>query len=207
MHIPGHFEQADREKILALIRARPLATVISRGADGLNANHIPLLATDDLGMLAGHVARANPMWSALANDEVLAVFHGPEHYVTPNWYATKAETGRVVPTWNYAVVHVRGRLRVTEDPAWLRAHLEASTTQYEARFDTPWRLEDAPADYTDKLIGAIVGIEIAVTDITAKWKVSQNHPAANHAGVVAGLRALGGDAAAEMAALVETESS
>lgn len=207
MHVPGHFEQTDREKILALIRARPLATVLTRGAGGLDANHIPLLVADELGTLTGHVARVNPMWSSLADDEVLAVFHGPEHYITPSWYATKAETGRVVPTWNYAAVHVRGRLRVIEDAAWLRAHLEASTTQYEARFEAPWRLDDAPADYTDKLLGAIVGIEIAVTGVSAKWKVSQNHPAANRAGVVAGLRALGDDAATGMAALVEAESS
>lgn len=207
MHVPGHFEQTDREKILALIRARPLATVLTRGTGGLDANHIPLLVADELGTLTGHVARVNPMWSSLADDEVLAVFHGPEHYITPSWYATKAETGRVVPTWNYAAVHVRGRLRVIEDAAWLRAHLEASTTQYEARFEAPWRLDDAPADYTDKLLGAIVGIEIAVTGVSAKWKVSQNHPAANRAGVVAGLRALGDDAATGMAALVEAESS
>lgn len=204
MYIPKHFEQPDVDVLHELMRARPLATLVTLLPDGLNADHVPLhLSVGDapLGVLRGHVARANPLWRGHAEGvEVLAVFQGADAYVTPSWYPTKRETGKAVPTWNYAVAHARGALRVIEDAAWLRAHLEALTAQQEMSFAEPWQVADAPRDYTDKLIGAVVGIEIVVTRLSGKWKVSQNQPAQNRAGVIDGLRT---DGQPEVAALVE----
>ena len=208
MYIPKHFDEPSIGVLHALVRARPLSTLVTLSSSGgLDANHIPLHLSEHpapLGTLRGHIARANPLWSDLAhNAGVLAVFHGPNAYVTPSWYPTKAETGKAVPTWNYAVVHAHGTLRVVDDAAWLRAHLEALTAHNEAAFSEPWHFSDAPSDFTDKLLEAIVGIEIAITRLSGKWKVSQNQPERNRAGVVHGLRAGGSDDAREVAALVE----
>jgi transcriptional regulator len=207
MYIPAHFAEPRVEVLHELIRARPLCTLVTLSSAGLNANHIPLLLSAEpspFGTLRGHVARSNPIWSDLAGDvEVLAIFHGPDAYITPSWYPTKAETGKVVPTWNYAVAHAYGRLRAIDDGAWLRTHLETLTAHNEAAFPSPWQLSDAPREYTDKLIAAVVGMEIAITRLSGKWKISQNQPAQNRAGVVAGLRANASGAALQMAALVE----
>ena len=208
MYIPKHFEEPRIEVMYELIRARPLATLVTLSSGGLNANHVPLHLSEEpipLGTLRGHVARSNPVWSDFTKDvEVLVVFHGPDAYVTPSWYPTKAETGKVVPTWNYAVVHAYGVLRVIDDASWLRAHLEALTANNEATFTEPWSLSDAPYDFTEKLIGAVVGIEIVVTRLSGKWKVSQNQSAQNQAGVVHGLRASECPKSLEVAALVES---
>jgi transcriptional regulator len=208
MYIPKHFDEPRIDVLHALIRARPLSTLVTLSTSGgIDANHIPLHLSDGpapLGTLRGHVARANPLRSDLAQGaEVLAIFQGPNAYVTPSWYPTKAETGKVVPTWNYAVVHAHGTLRVVDDAAWLRAHLEALTAHNEAAFSEPWHFSDAPSEYTDKLLEAIVGIEITITRLSGKWKVSQNQPERNRAGVVRGLHARDSDDAREMAALVE----
>jgi transcriptional regulator len=207
MYIPQHFDETRVDVLHQLIRARPLSTLVTLGSGGLNANHIPLLLAADpapLGTLRGHVARANPVWQDIAREgEVLAIFHGPDAYITPSWYATKAETGKVVPTWNYAVAHAYGRLRAIDDALWLRKHLEALTAFNEAQFSPPWRLEDAPRDFTEKLIAAVVGIEIDITRLSGKWKVSQNQPPQNQTGVIAGLRAGGSDESLQMATLVE----
>ncbi len=206
MYLPGHFAEPRVEVLHALMRARPLATLVTPAADGFAANHIPLhlsAAPAPFGCLRGHVARANPLWKEGGADAgVLAIFHGPDAYITPSWYPTKAATGKAVPTWNYAVAHAHGRLRVIDDAAWLRAHLEALTGRHEADFPQPWQLSDAPRDYTEKLIGAVVGIEIVITRLDGKWKASQNQPPQNRAGVVAGLRASGSPDALGMAALV-----
>lgn len=207
MYIPKHFAEPRVDVLHQLIRARPFSTLVTLSSSGLNANHIPLQLSEQpgpFGTLRGHVARANPIWNDITKDvEALAIFHGPDVYVTPSWYATKAETGKVVPTWNYAVAHAYGTLRVIDDASWLRAHLEALTALNEAAFAEPWHLDDAPPDFTEKLIGAIVGIEIVVTRLSGKWKTSQNQPAENQAGVVRGLRACEGTDAMEMAALIE----
>lgn len=207
MYIPKHFAEPRVDVLHQLIRTRPLSTLVTLSSGGLNANHIPLHLSEQpapFGTLRGHVARANPIWSDISKDvEVLAIFHGPDAYVTPSWYPTKAETGKDVPTWNYAVAHAYGTLRVVDDPEWLRAHLGALTAHNEAAFAEPWRLDDAPPDFTEKLIGAIVGIEIVITRLSGKWKTSQNQPAENRAGVARGLRACGATDAVEMAALVE----
>lgn len=204
MYCPTHFAEPRIEILHALMRARPLATLVTHSADGLDANHIPLLldaTTGEFGTLRGHVARANPLWR-LDETEVLAIFHGPEGYVTPSWYPTKAETGKAVPTWNYAVAHAHGRLRAIDDAAWLRAQIEALTHQEEAAFAASWRVADAPADYVEKMLAAVVGIEIEITRLVGKWKTSQNQPQRNRDGVAAGLRARDGADDGEMATLV-----
>jgi transcriptional regulator len=207
MYIPGHLDEPRVEVLHALMRARPLASLITLSAGGLDANHIPLHLSADptpYGTLRGHVARVNPVWRDLARDvEALAIFHGPDAYISPSWYPTKAETGKAVPTWNFAVAHAYGTLRVIDDATWLRAHLETLSTSHEAAFPEPWQLSDAPRDYTDKLIGAIVGIEIGITRLRGKWKLSQNQPPQNQAGVIRGLRAGGSADALEIAALIE----
>lgn len=206
MYTPKHFEEPRIEVMHELMHARPLATLVTLSSGGLNANHIPLHLADapaPFGTLRGHVARANPLWSDFAKDvEVLAIFHGPDSYITPSWYATKQETGKVVPTWNYAVVHAYGTLRVIDDAAWIRAQIEALTDHNEASFSKPWAVADAPHEFTEKLIGAIVGIEIVINKLSGKWKVSQNQPAQNQVGVIEGLNNSGLCDAEAMAALV-----
>lgn len=206
MYIPKHFAEPRVDVLHQLIRARPLSTLVTLSSNGLDANHVPLHLSGQpgpFGTLRGHVARANPIWKDIAEDvEALAIFHGPDAYVTPSWYPTKAETGKAVPTWNYAVAHAYGTLRVIDDASWLRAHLGALTAHNEAAFAEPWHVDDAPADFTEKLIGAIVGIEIVITRLAGKWKTSQNQPTENQAGVVRGLCARGDADAAAMAALI-----
>jgi transcriptional regulator len=205
MYVPEKFKEPSVDAMHQLIRARPLATLVTLSPGGLNANHIPMhlsASPTPYGTLRGHVARVNSIVEDVAGtNEALAIFHGADAYITPSWYTTKKETGKAVPTWNYVVVHAYGRLRLVDDAAWLRAHLEALTNQNEARFPEPWAVSDAPTDYVEKLLGAIVGLEMVVTRMSGKWKVSQNQPASNRAGVVAGLRATGSEA---MAALVES---
>lgn len=195
MYVPAHFEPPGIAVLHALVRARPLSTLVIAGAGGINANHIPLLLeTGDTlhGVLRGHVARGNPLWRELdGGGEVLAIFHGPEAYITPSWYATKGETGRVVPTWNFAVAHAYGMPGIHEDSAWLHDHLTKLVDVNEAKFESPWALTDAPEAYTDKLMQAIVGIEIRITRLTGKWKMSQNQPVQNRHGVIDGLRRSG----------------
>jgi transcriptional regulator len=164
-------------------------------------------AAGPLGTLRGHVARGNPIWKSPRLDvEALAVFHGPQHYITPTYYATKAETGKVVPTWNYAIVHVYGTLRVIDDVAWLRSLVEQLTDRHEAEHahatgDAPWH-GDAPESFIDRQLEAIVGLELPIARIEGKWKVSQNRSAEDRAGVVAGLRRSDDPAMRVMAELV-----
>lgn len=206
MYIPGHFEQPSVPAMHDLIRACPLATLVTQSAEGLNANHIPLHLVPSpapFGTLQGHVARANPILQDFqAQGEVLAVFHGPQCYISPSLYVTKVETGKVVPTWNYVVVHAYGKVRVMDDASWVRAQIEALTHQQEATYPQPWYVSDAPAEYTQKLLGSIVGFEMVITRVSGKWKVSQNQPPRNQASVIAGLNASTEHPASAMAALV-----
>ena len=191
MYLPAHFAESRADVMHALIHARPFATLVTQGAAGPDANHLPLhldANSSPQGTLSGHVARANPLWREADGTGVLAIFHGPQAYVTPSWYPSKREHGKAVPTWNYVVVHARGRLRVVDDAIWLRRQLELLVDSHESGFADPWRIADAPRDYIDKMLAAIVGIEIEITDLTGKWKLSQNQAEANRAGVVAGLR-------------------
>ena len=207
MYIPRHFEQDDIATLHALMRNHPLCTLVTLSADGLNANHIPLHLSSEpgsYGILRGHVARVNPVWSNVkADTEVLAVFQGPQAYITPSWYPTKAESGKAVPTWNYTAVHAYGTLRCVEDQEWLRNHLDALTNAQEAVFSAPWKVSDAPDDYISKMLNAIVGIEITITRLQGKWKTSQNQPEGNRAGVERGLRMVGTTEAGLMADLVQ----
>lgn len=206
MYVPPHFSETRPELLHALIRDYPLATLITQSGNGVVADHLPLqfVTAAGRGLLRGHVARANPVWHDRANPdaEVLAVFTGPQAYITPSWYATKAETGRVVPTWNYTAVHVRGPMRAVHDAQWLRTLLESLTVQQEATVPSQWQVGDAPTDYVERMLEAIVGIEIEISTLSGKWKVSQNQPAANRAGVIAGLEACGNDPAQAMARLI-----
>jgi transcriptional regulator len=185
MYLPRSFQEMREDALQALMRHYPFATVITAGAKGMAANHLPLELVD--GRLYGHVARVNEL-AKEDGAEVLVIFQGPDAYVSPTWYPSKHETGREVPTWNYAVAHVRGRLRVVEDQAWLRALLDRLTDRHEAGQANPWRVDDAPADHVEKMLGAIAGLDIAIERIEGKFKLSQNHPDRNRAGVVAGLR-------------------
>lgn len=189
-----------------LIRAHPLGLLVTAGPGGLMANPIPFLIDPEggeHGTLRCHLARANPQCADLAAvAECLVVFQGPQGYVTPSWYQTKQETGKVVPTWNYATVHAWGRPRVIADAAWLRRQIDGLTALNEGRRPAPWAVDDAPADFVSAQIKGILGVEIPIARIEGKWKVSQNRPEADRAGVVAGLRDTG-EAGEPMAALVE----
>ena len=201
MYLPSHFAETRPEVLHALVRAQPLAVLVTHGAAGLEANHLPLLL--DIGpsgeaALLGHVARANPVWR-VEGVEALAIFQGPQAYVSPSWYPSKREHGKVVPTWNYVTVHAHGRLRVHDDPAWIRNLLDRLTTQMEAPRAEPWAVSDAPADYIEKTIAMVVGVELRVDRLEGKWKLSQNQPAANRAGVIKGLLANGEPEAAALA--------
>jgi transcriptional regulator len=201
MYLPKHFAEDDVAKMHALMRAHPLATLISHGPDGLNANHIPLLLAD--GKLQGHVARANPLWKVgNVAGEVLVIFHGHESYISPSGYATKAEHGKVVPTWNYVAVHAYGDLRVIDDPAWIFGQISALTAANEGVLPQPWAVTDAPADYIERMLGAIVGIEIGITRLLGKWKVSQNQPPANQTSLT---KALAGTPMAELIRLQQQQ--
>ena len=202
MYQPTHFRVADSEKLHALMRAYPFATVVTNGEGGVAANHLPLELVD--GKLHGHVARGNEL-SSMDGAEVLVIFRGPDGYVSPNWYPSKQETHREVPTWNYAVVHVHGRLRTTSDAAWLRGLLDRLTDRHEAGQPEPWRVSDAPEDHVEKMLRAIVGLEISIDRIEGKFKLSQNHPDANRAGVRAGLGERAGRGDAELADLMSQE--
>lgn len=206
MYNTSQFEETCPEVLHALLRSHPLATLVTLTAQGLEANHIPLyLRTQgvDHPTLVGHVARANRLWRDTdLTIPVLAIFQGPQHYISPGWYASKAEHGKVVPTWNYAVVHARGTLQIHDDAAWIRAQMVELTGQQEAGSAHPWRVDDAPADYTDKLLGAVVGIEIPIATLVGKWKVSQNQPEANQVTVQQGLHGLGTETGTAMAGLV-----
>lgn len=206
MYLPKHFEETRVEVLHELIHAHPLGALVALTPSGLAANHVPFEVEPEpapFGTLRGHVARANPLWREFARDvEVLAIFQGPGTYVSPAWYPTKRETAKVVPTWNYAVVHVHGPLRVIEDRAWLRAFVEKLTNRHEAGRPDPWTITDAPAEYIEKQLGAIIGLEIPITRLVGKWKVSQNRPDQDRAGVVEGLLREGGPDAAAIADLV-----
>src|SRR5262245_40747764 len=191
MYLPSHFEEQRVEVLHQQIRERPLGTLVTLDSTGINANHIPFEVDADpppFGTLRGHVARANPVWRDFSREvEALVIFHGPQAYVTPSWYPTKKETGEVVPTYNYIVVHAYGPLRIHDDVAWLRRLVTGLTDRFETNRPAPWHVADAPEMFIEKQLRAIVGIEVPITKLTGKWKVSQNRPLVDRAGVVAGL--------------------
>ena len=206
MYQPPHFHEDAPANLHALIRAFPLGLLVTHGASGLLANAIPFLIDPEAGengVLRCHVARANPQWKELEGlSEVLVVFQGAQHYITPGWYETKQESGKVVPTWNYTMVQVRGVPRVMDNAEWLGRQIRDLTEMMEGAYPKPWAVDDAPASFIDAQVRGIVGIEIEITSITGKWKVSQNRNEADRAGVIAGLEALPDDEAQAMAGLV-----
>jgi transcriptional regulator len=195
MYIPKFNEEKRVPVMRALVAAHPLATLVTMGAAGLFATHLPLLLENDgseFGLLRGHVARANAQWKEFSPEiDSLAIFSGPQHYISPNWYAGKEEHGKEVPTWNYAVVHAYGPLKVIEDEQWLLAFVSHLTDVHEAATSpAPWKVTDAPHDYIQAMLKAIVGIELPIRRLEGKWKVSQNKTEKDREGVVEGLTKL-----------------
>lgn len=200
MYTPASFRESRIDVLHDLMRAYPFATVVATGVNGLIANHMPFDVVNDA-LLHGHVARGNEL-AKMDGTDVLLVFKGPDGYISPNWYPSKHETGREVPTWNYAVVHVHGRLQVIDDAAWKRRLLDALTDHHEVTQPLPWHVADAPADHIEKMLDAIVGVAVTIERIEGKFKLSQNHPVRNQAGVVDGLRRRDADGDAELAQLM-----
>jgi len=196
MHLPAQFEVTDKTVLHDVIARYPLGTWVVSNGDELNINHIPFILDATLGAhgtLIGHVARANPVWQQLkANTQSVIVFHAEQGYVSPSWYESKQDDDRVVPTWNYAVVHARGSAKAIEDAASLLRIVSALTDQHEVNQAHPWKVSDAPADYIDKLLGAIVGVQMPIESLQGKFKLSQNRSAADRKGVLDALQ-VGGD--------------
>lgn len=207
MYSPAAHREDRLDVLHTLIRSHPLGTWAVADDDGIVINHLPFVleaGVGELGVLRGHVARANPIWKAAPSAGPGAVvFRGPQTYITPSWYPSKHEHGKAVPTWNYAVVVVHGIPRFVEDRDWLVAHLETLTDTHEKAQALPWALSDAPEDFTAKMVAAIIGVEIPIQRIEGKWKVSQNRPHADKLGVVAGLTGKGDEASLQMAGLVD----
>jgi transcriptional regulator len=198
MYVPAHFREDRADVLQDAMRRIGFATLVTVGPDGIEANHLPLLLDAEAGILRGHVARANPVWQQLQpGAQALAIYLGPDAYISPNWYPAKAQTGKAVPTWNYLTVHARGAITVIEDANWLRAHVAALSDTHEAGRPEPWAITDAPPAYIDSMLRAIVGLEIAITSLEGKWKLSQNR-AADVEGVREALRQDGQTALADV---------
>lgn len=203
MYIPPHFNEARVEVLHDAMRAGGLATLVTMTADGMIASHLPLLLDPDpapYGTLVGHLARANLQTNATdAAVQAMVVFHGTDGYISPSLYATKKETGKVVPTWNYVAIHAYGTIEFFDDPERLLGVVTRLTSQYETPRENPWAIGDAPADFVQGMLRAIVGLSIPIARLEGKYKMSQNRPKIEHAGIVSGLEA---DGKADLAAQV-----
>lgn len=193
MYTPPYFAETRQPILHSLMRMHPFATLVAASPHGIDAMHVPLLlvepgqAGESAGVLQGHMARVNPFWKNLEDgSDILAIFQGTNRYISPNWYPSKLANSKVVPTWNYAVVHARGKVSWKHDAGWLRSHLEHSTDTHESG-ERPWQVSDAPDDYIERMLKAIVGFEIAISDLQGKWKLSQNRSEEDRLGVIAGL--------------------
>jgi transcriptional regulator len=211
MYIPHYFREDQLPVLHTMIEEAGLATLVTSTAEGLVATHLPLLLERSLGpsgTLSGHIARANPQWKDYSPEsQALAIFLGPQAYISPNWYATTRQTGKVVPTWNYVAVHAYGKVRFFEDQARLRKIVTELTARYESGFPRPWRVEDAPADYIEGALKAIIGFDMEIQRIEGKWKMNQNHPLENRQGVIAGLRERAEPSGLDLAAMMENRES
>jgi transcriptional regulator len=216
MYMPAHFDKRELGALHDAIDAAPLGALVAMGAAGLEANHVPFELQRErgaFGTLLCHVARANDLWrvaqaasSGAARLDALVIFQGPSAYVSPNWYPSKAQTHKVVPTYNYIAVHAHGRIVVHDDAQWLRGLLARLTRRFEAAASPePWKMGDAPREFIDEQLRHIVGIEIEVTRLEGKWKMSQNRPAEDRAGVMANLRAAGGEVGRAVADAIALE--
>jgi transcriptional regulator len=210
MYLPKDFKEERVPVMHEAMRQARLGTLITLGQDGMEASHIPMLVDPEpapFGTLRGHIARANPQWRrATAGVQALAIFLGPDAYITPAWYETKRQTGKVVPTWNYVAVHAYGPLEFYEDADRLLALVTKLTETHEAGRAQPWAVSDAPEDFIAGMLRAIVGFELPIARLDGKWKMSQNRPAADRAGAVAGLTAEGGPKQAAVAEIVAKRS-
>jgi len=196
MYLQSDFAESRQAVLHEVIHKHPLATFISSHDDEIAVDHFPLILTESSvgdAVLRGHIPRANSIWEGFAGREAVAVFTGPQAYVSPAWYPSKRVHGKVVPTWNYVVVHARGCPTAIDDRDWLRAHLVEITDRQEASRSDPWKVSDAPEDFLEQMMGHVVGIELPIRSLSGKWKVSQNRPVADRLGVAAGLHELGDD--------------
>jgi len=190
MHIPVKFQQNEDSQLKAIIREYPFATLITYSESGIEATHLPVVLVDVEGktVIQAHIAKANKLWKSVKEGaEILLIFNGPNCYVSPNYYPTKKESGKAVPTWNYVVVHVKGVISFIHDEKWIYNMIDLLTKEHEAKQDVPWSITDAPETYINKMLPAIVGIEIAIDSIEGQWKLSQNQPDVNKLGVIQGL--------------------
>jgi transcriptional regulator len=190
MYLPKHFQVDDLQILAQLITEYPLATLVGNLDGHLEVNHLPLMLSADGKKLHGHIARTNPLVKVAEQDkrDVTAVFHGPNAYITPAWYPSKQETGKVVPTWNYAVVHAEGKFSLINDPSWIRQHVSQMTSIHEPTYQSNWKLDDAPEEYVQMMLKAIIGVEIEVSNLVGKFKLSQNRSPSEYAGVVENLQ-------------------
>ena len=206
MYLPAHFNETRPEVMHALMRAHPLCTLVTQCESGLVANHVPVQSLTEpapLGCIRGHIARANPLWRDYrAETQALAIFQGPQVYISPSFYPSKVATGEVVPTWNYAVVHAGGTLRFIQDAGWLRDFVAGLTATHEAPRAVPWKIDDAPAPYVEKMLSLIVGFEFSIATLSGKWKVSQNRSQADQKGVIRNLQSADDADSHDMAAML-----
>jgi transcriptional regulator len=206
MYIPKRFLQDDITKLKGMMAAHSFATFITQNESKIEANHMPLILnkSSQRVVLQGHIAKANPLWKSLKDkSEVLIIFNGPNCYISPNYYPTKKENGKVVPTWNYVSVHVKGIVSFIHDEQWILTMLNNLTDHYEANQPIPWSVNDAPQAYIDKMLSAIVGLEIEIVSITGKWKVSQDKTEVNQEGIIKGLSHEANSNAQNIATLVK----
>lgn len=194
MYTPRHFKETDSELMLEFMRANPFATLISNGQGGLNAEHIPFIASADSDsklVLKAHIAKANPLWKDIENGaSVLVVFQGTNSYISPNWYPSKQVDSKVVPTWNYTAVHAIGKIEFIHDKKWLMSLLNDLTDTNEQSQSQPWKVSDAPTKFVEKQLPAIVGLEVVVDELKGKFKLSQNQSIGNREGVKKALNEL-----------------
>ncbi len=202
MYLPGDFREDRTEVLHQTMRQIGAAIVVGQGPDGLIASHVPIeldTAAEPHGTLRCHFAKANPQAAALRDgQELLVIFQGPQSYISPNWYPSKHQTGKAVPTWNYVAIHAYGTATTFDDPAKLQTHLAAMTDHFESPYELPWKLADAPADYIAAMCRGIIGIEMPITRLEGKWKMSQNKSEHDAAGVINGLRAQGNEVMADL---------
>ena len=206
MYNPPQFKEERVPVLHEAIRRAGLATLVTVGADGLHASHVPMLLKPEpapFGTLLGHISKANEQWRHVGNDgQALAIFLGPDAYISPSWYATKQQTGKVVPTWNYVAIHASGPVRFFDDPESLLALVSALTDRHEGELPKPWAVTDAPEEFIRAQLKGIVGFALTITHLEGKWKMSQNRPIEDRAGVVEGLTQAGGPAGLAVAEVV-----
>ena len=208
MHIPSKFKQNEQSQLISIMREYPFATLVTHSTSGIEATHLPVVFVEAEGKysIQAHIAKANKIWKSVEEGaEILLIFNGPNCYVSPNYYPTKKETGKAVPTWNYVVVHVKGSISFIHDEKWIYNMIDSLTKEHESKQDLPWSISDAPETYINKMLSAIVGIEIAVDSIEGQWKLSQNQPEVNKLGVIQRLLEKGEAAELNVSALVKEQ--